>query len=506
MISLSRLTQELKLKAAGQGDPGLSGLTEDSRQVRPGWLFAAVPGLKYNGRDFMAEAVGRGAVAVLLTEPDVNLTVPRLIVPREKLRPVMAEAAALIYDRPAEKMTLVGLTGTNGKTTTAYLLESILRQDHKATGVMGTINYRWPGQTRPADNTTPEGPALMAALADMAAAGAQAAVLEVSSHALNLGRVSGLAFDAALFTNLSRDHLDFHQDMEQYYQAKKSLFTTHLKKGGQRAAVNLDDESGRRLASELGPASLTFGFNPEARVRGSGLKLSRNGLSLKIETPQGCWEQSSPLLAEINASNLLGAVALSLILDIPVETVKAALAGATGAPGRLEKVGGNSDYLVLVDYAHTPDALAKALKACRDLEPNRVIVVFGCGGDRDRGKRPLMGRLGGELADLSLITSDNPRTEEPGSILLEVESGLDGLKLERYEAGELISDGWNSGYLLMVDRRAAIREAVRLMEPGDVLLISGKGHEDYQIIGRDKRRLDDREEALKALQALGRAE
>lgn len=505
MVKLSRLAEQLNLKVNGEGDPELGGITEDSREVKPGWLFVAVPGLKFDGRNFIEAALAAGAAAVMSSGTDLTLPVPRLMVPEKELRSFMAGAASIIHGRPSDKIALIGLTGTNGKTTTAYLMEAILRLAGLTPGVMGTINFRWPGTVRPAPNTTPEGPVLSACLADMVKGGSKAAVLEVSSHALSLGRVVGLTFEAALFTNLSRDHLDFHRDMEDYYQAKKLLFTRHLKDSGKRAAINIDDAHGRRLAGELSDSALTFGFSPEAEVQGGDLALSREGLSLSVQYQGRRWTQTSPLLAEINAYNVLGATALSLAMHIDEETIKNALAQADGAPGRLEKVGGNSDFLVLVDYAHSPDALAKALKACRDLEPKRLLVVFGCGGDRDRGKRPIMGRLAAEMADLCLITSDNPRTEEPWSILLEVEAGLSELTQVRYEEGELASDDWShDAYLMIVDRRAAIREATRLMEPGDVLLIAGKGHEDYQIIGREKRHLDDREEALEALKRLGR--
>ncbi|UQZ88696.1 UDP-N-acetylmuramoyl-L-alanyl-D-glutamate--2,6-diaminopimelate ligase [Deltaproteobacteria bacterium Smac51] len=505
MICLSRLAGQMNLKIAGSGDPEIIGITEDSREVKPGWLFAAVKGVKYDGRDYVNDAVAKGAAAVMITGADMELSVPRLIVPHEDIRPVMAGAAAAIYGRPSDKLIMVGITGTNGKTTTAYLMEEILTRAGLLPGVMGTINFRWPGEVRPAPNTTPEGPVLSANLAAMLEAGAKSAVLEVSSHALALGRVVGLGFDVALFSNLTREHLDFHQDMEDYYQSKKLLFLKYLRPGDKKAVINIDDPYGARLAEELGPAAITFGFSEKAEVRGSDLKLGRDGLSLTITCGNESWTQTSPLLAEVNGYNILGAAALALAMHVDRKTISEALAASKGAPGRLEKVGANSDYLVLVDYSHGPDALDKALEACRALEPKRLLVVFGCGGDRDRGKRPIMGRLAGEKADLTVITSDNPRTEEPWSIMLEVEAGLGGLNLSKYEPGELASDDWGAGSRLMiVDRRAAIKEAVRLMEPGDILLIAGKGHEDYQIIGREKRTLDDRVEALEALKKLGR--
>lgn len=504
MIGLDSLAKQLKMRVIGEGNPEVSGITEDSREVKPGWIFVAVPGVKYNGRDFISGALANGAVAVMLADDDLQVPVPRLVVPGTDLRAVMAEAAYNIFGQPSDKLIMLGLTGTNGKTTTAYLIEDILNLAGLEPGVMGTVNFRWPGVEKPSPNTTPEGPALSACLAEMIKSGSKAAVLEVSSHALALGRVAGLNFDAALFTNLSRDHMDFHGDMEDYYQAKKLLFTKHLKPGSKKAVINIDDHHGRRLAGELAD-SITFGFSDDAEIKGKNLTLTRDGLTLTIETPFGSWEQTSPLISEVNGYNILSAAALSLALNIDPSTICQALTQAKGAPGRLERVGGNSDFLVLVDYAHTPDALAKALKACRDMEPKRVLTVFGCGGDRDKGKRPVMGRIAGEMADLTIITSDNPRTEEPWSIILEVEYGLKNLSLSLYNEGELASDDWRSGsYLMMVDRRAAIREAVRLMEPGDILLIAGKGHEDYQIIGRERRHLDDRQEAGDVLERMNR--
>jgi len=506
MVKLDRLSEQMNLKKAGEGNPELIGITEDSRQIKPGFVFVAVPGLKFNGRDFIEAAVTAGASAIMLTEPDVKLSVPRLIVPEKELRPVMAGTASIIYGRPSDKMILVGLTGTNGKTTGSYLAESVLARAGLKPGVMGTNNYRWPGTVLPADNTTPEGPVLSGTLAQMAAAGSKAAVLEVSSHALKLGRVAGLGFEAALFTNLTRDHLDFHPDMEDYYQAKKLLFTKHLKPGGKRAVINIDDDHGRRLAGELGEAALTFGFDPSAEVRGDELSLSRSGLKMKIVTPNETWIQASPLIGETNAYNILGAAALTWAMHISPETIRQALETVEVVPGRLERVGRNEDYLVLVDYSHGPDSLEKALKTCRELEPKRLIVTVGAGGARDKGKRPIMGSISGRMADLTILTSDNPRTEEPWAILLDMEAGLTDLNLSRYEVGELNNDDWAAGsYLMIVDRRAAIKEAVRLMSPGDILLIAGKGHEDYQIIGREKRHLDDREEALEALTRSGKA-
>ncbi|KXS55653.1 MAG: hypothetical protein AMR96_07050 [Candidatus Adiutrix intracellularis] len=507
MVTLGCLASQMKLEIRGSGDPEISGITDDSRNVAPGWIFAAQPGVRFNGRNFAAEAVARGAAAVLLPEPDLELAVPRLLAPKERLHSIIAFAASIIYGHPTDQLITVGLTGTNGKTTVSYLMEAILKRAGLKPGVMGTVNYRWPGETRPAPNTTPEGSVLFGVLVAMYQAGCRSAILEVSSHGLSLGRVAGLNFEVALFTNLSRDHLDFHKDMDDYYKTKKLLFTRYLRPGVGRAVINIDDKYGRRLAGELGERALTYGFSEEAQVRGDDLRVDRNGLSLSISVPGGkTWHQTSPLLGEVNACNILAAAAMALSLRLALETIREALALCPGAPGRLEKVGSNSDYLVLVDYAHTPDALAKVLKTAGNLEAKRLFAVFGCGGDRDRGKRPLMGRLGGEIADLCLLTSDNPRTEEPWGILLEIEEGLKTLNLNRYEPGELVGDGWpgGGGYLMIIDRQAAITEAVRLMTPGDVLLIAGKGHEDYQIIGWGKKPFNDQQEALAALRKMGK--
>lgn len=503
MISLSQLAVQFDLDTKGFGDPDFIDITEDSRQVRPGYLFVAVTGRQSDGRDFIGEALERGAAGVLLTLPDFELQVPRILTTAEDLRKKMALIAAAIHGQSWEKLVTVAITGTNGKTTTAYLMEEILAQNEMCPGVMGTINYRWPGKVLEAINTTPEGPVLYRCLADMHQAGAKSVVLEVSSHSLSLNRIAGLSFNAALFTNLSRDHLDFHQDMEDYFQAKRKLFTEYLKSGDHRAVINIDDPYGQRLAKELGDRALTYGFSDQALLRGSDLELSRHGLSMKVRVGDEEWIQVSPLLAEINAYNLLGAIGLGLALDLSLSKIAVALGQAQGAPGRLERVGSNNDYLVLVDYAHSPDALAKALQACRDLDPKRLLVVFGCGGDRDRGKRPLMGEIAVEMADMTIFTSDNPRTEDPHVILDDLSREIEESDLTCYKAGELNTDWSSTGYLKIMDRRLAIREAVRLMEPGDLLLIAGKGHEDYQIIGREKRPFDDRKEALTALEIAG---
>jgi UDP-N-acetylmuramoyl-L-alanyl-D-glutamate--2,6-diaminopimelate ligase len=374
---------------------------------------------------------------------------------------------------------------------------------------MGTTGYRWGDVRRPAPNTTPEGPLFWVTLKDMANGGADSCVMEVSSHALALGRTEGLRCAYALFTNLSRDHLDFHPDMEGYFQAKRLLFTERLKGGGPgpRAAVNADDPYGARLKGELGEGALSFGFQ-SGEIRGKVLSESREGVSVSVMGPQWETEVRSKLLGGFNAENLLASLALLSLTGAGVQEAARLLGGAPGAPGRLERAGPpESRYLALVDYAHSPGALTAVVAAAKRLTGSggRLIVVFGCGGDRDRGKRPLMGAAAAG-ADLPILTSDNPRTEDPEAIMLDAEPGLAGAGLKRAGPKSLgeSEEGLKGVYFKEADRRRAIELGCRLLRPQDALLIAGKGHEDYQIIGRAKHPFDDRAEAEKALAALGK--
>ncbi|MDR2368799.1 MAG: UDP-N-acetylmuramoyl-L-alanyl-D-glutamate--2,6-diaminopimelate ligase [Deltaproteobacteria bacterium] len=498
------------LTLAGPGDPELTGLTEDSRKVGPGDAFAAVPGGRSDGRSFIAKAREAGAAAVLaFSEGDgrgylKDAGLPVLLAPEAGFRETVSRAARLVYGKPDERLLTVAVTGTNGKTTTTYLLEDALNAQGLPCGVIGTIDYRWPAaggaRSLPAPNTTPEGPLLWKTLSDMAKDGARAAVLEVSSHALELGRLGDLRFDLAIFTNLSRDHLDFHGDMGAYFRAKRRLFTERLKPSAKKSVICADDPYGQMLLLELGERAVGFGLSEGAAVRGLDLTLTRSGLTFGLE---GYGPVSSPLLGAFNALNILGALAAAQALGLPVDATVAALSRSRGAPGRLERVGQNDDYLVLVDYSHTPASVAAALVSLRHLEPNKLICVFGCGGDRDRGKRPQMAETAGRLADVAILTSDNPRTEDPLAIMADAARGFTALGLA--EAKEPAGAGLALGtYLAEPDRARAIAAACGLMEPGDVLLIAGKGHEDYQIVGEAKRRFDDREEAKKALEGLGK--
>ncbi|MDR2141134.1 MAG: UDP-N-acetylmuramoyl-L-alanyl-D-glutamate--2,6-diaminopimelate ligase [Deltaproteobacteria bacterium] len=501
--SLKDLATRLGLTALG-GEAWVTGLTEDSRAVRPGDIFAAIKGLGQDGRDFIEAARLSGAAAIVLEEPDLPVG-PRLLHSGQTgYRAVVNQLAREVYGYPDRALKLIGVTGTNGKSTICYLLESVLLAHQQKVGVLGTINYRWPGQLRPAPNTTPEGALLSRTLADMVKDGCQAAIMEVSSHALELGRVAGLAFELALFTNLTQDHLDFHGDFARYFAAKKKLFLERLIADGQtRALVGVDDSYGAILREELGPRAHGYGFSPEAEVRGDNLKVDLAGLSLSVHSPWGDWEQTSPLIGSFNALNLLGAIGLAGLWGVPAQTIQEALAQAKGAPGRLEKVGGPGTPLILVDYAHTPAALETALLALRALKPRRLLAIIGCGGDRDRLKRPLMGEAAGRLADLPILTSDNPRTEDPLAIIEDARVGLErvaGPELTP-RAAQAATQGNLKGYLIEPDRRKAIFLAVSLIQKGDILLIAGKGHEDYQIIGRQKLPFDDAKVAYEAVEA-----
>jgi UDP-N-acetylmuramoyl-L-alanyl-D-glutamate--2,6-diaminopimelate ligase len=403
-------------------------------------------------------------------------------------------------------MRTVGITGTNGKTTVSYLLESVLAQNGPV-GVIGTVDVRWPGHQEAAAMTTPESLDIHATLAKMRKDQVKQAVIEVSSHALAQKRVDNAALDAAVFTNLSRDHLDYHVDMEDYFQAKKRLFTELMPKWRQigkkgLAVIFNGDERGPALAAEtraLRLDTLTYGLDSEADIRPIDLELTIEGIKLTVKSPMGVFMINSPLVGRFNAANLLGAAAVGLGLGMEPALVANGLSSLQGVPGRLEKVGDSSQGpMVFVDYCHTDDALRQALSVLRPLCPGRLICVFGAGGDRDHGKRPLMGLAVAQCADLAVLTSDNPRTEDPVSIMEMIEPGL--VEGGAQNTGDLAA-AKSGAYVTEPDRARAISLAVKSAVPGDVILIGGKGHEDYQIIGREKRHFDDRQEAARALGA-----
>ena len=438
----------------GPADIEVTGLAYDSRQAGPGTLFFCVSGFQRDGHEFAPEAVERGAAALVVERP-LGLGVPEILV--ADVRAAMAPAAARFHGEPTSRLRVAGITGTNGKTTTAWLVRHLLESAGMRCGLLGTVTSVIGGDEQPVERTTPEAIDLQATFAAMVAAGDAACAMEVSSHALELGRADGIHWAAAVFTNLSRDHLDFHGTMEEYFAAKRRLFEA----GPAAAIVNVDDEYGRRLAAEL-EGVVTFAVEGEADWRALDVHGGLDGSRYRVRGPGGEAEVRSPLPGRFNVSNTLAALATAAALGVGLDEAVAALASFRAAPGRFEPVDEGQDFAVLVDYAHTPDSLENVLRAARDLTEGRVIVVFGAGGDRDRGKRPLMGEIAARLADVVVVTSDNPRSEDPEAII-----------------GEIL-EGAGPGVASLVDRREAIARAVGLASAGDVVVVAGKGHEPGQ--------------------------
>ncbi len=454
-------------------------VANDSRRVRPGDLFVALRGAKFDGLAHVPEAVARGAVAVVSDRPaPEGVTVPWVRV--EAPRRALALLAARVHGHPAERLVLAAVTGTNGKTSTTTLVEAILARRYGQAGLLATTVYRTPRRQLEAGRTTPEAPLIQELLAELVADGVPAAAIEVSSHALMLDRVEGCRFDAAVFTNLTRDHLDFHGTMDEYYEAKKRLFAMRKRDG--YAVINVDDLFGRRLLAEVAPPLASYSpSGAPADFRAEAIRCDLSGTFFEVAHAGGRFAVASPLLGRFQVGNLLAAAAAGACLGVPEYDIAAAMAGVANVPGRLERVQAGQSYPILVDYAHTPDALERLLAAVRELTDKKIILVFGCGGDRDRGKRAPMGEIAGRLSDIAIATSDNPRSEEPEAILREVEAGL-------------VASGATK-YLKVVDRRGAIRAGVELANPGTVLVIAGKGHETTQSIGGAELPFDDRKVA-----------
>jgi len=479
----------------------ITALACDSRKVKPGTLFFALKGSAVDGHRFIEQATAAGAAAVVLEDTDAAPTALPWIQVREA-RQVMALMAARFYGEPTAHLPLVGITGTNGKTTTSYIVEGILAQSGIPSAVLGTVSYRFGDTTLEASHTTPESIELQALFQKLAALGARGFVMEVSSHALEQHRVDSCRFDTGLFTNLTRDHLDYHGDMEHYKEAKLRLFTELLKpdpvKPRRRAVINLDDPAGPEFASAAACPVVSYGLAPNADVTVRDLRSSLQGTSGLLVTPAGELAFSSRLLGRYNLSNIMAAAATAHALDIPLQTIVKGIASHKTVPGRLEPVANRRGVTCLVDYAHTGDALENVLKTLKELATARIITVFGCGGDRDRGKRPIMGEIAGRYSDLAIITSDNPRTENPMEILEQIRAGILQSGLREFYQNDLLHGLPEKGFITVENRREAIRLGVRMSQPGDILLLAGKGHEDYQILGRVKHHFDDREEAAAA--------
>jgi UDP-N-acetylmuramyl-tripeptide synthetase len=487
-----------------------------AQEVKPGGLFVAIKGQTADGHDFVGQALKKGAVAVVVQKEPGQLSISeagsetghenQIIIQVRDTRIALAELAACFYDNPTEHMCLIGITGTNGKTTVAYLIESILLTAGFKVGVIGTINYRYTGKTFPNPMTTPESLDLQRILSEMRQAGVTHAVLEASSHALDLYRVKGCRFDIAVFTNLSQDHLDFHGDMQSYWSSKKRLFTEYLIDRSQKesvaAVINCDDPRGRELTQIMSVKVIKTGSDPACEIMAETSRYELVGTNGRVSTPRGSFDFKTALVGIHNVENILSASGVAAALDLAPDTIQAGIEALTAIPGRLESIENSSGRFVYVDYAHTPDALENAVSALKAIAPARIICVFGCGGDRDREKRPLMGNIAARLCDLAVVTSDNPRSEDPAAIIDQILPGINRTQAEHYAAQDLKSGFVKKGYTVEPDRRRAIELAISVSRPDDAVLIAGKGHETYQILGNTTIDFDDREEARRVLRAV----
>lgn len=486
-MQLDRLLSGVEVRERSGPTPrDVTGLHYDSRQVGPGQAFVAIRGEVADGNCFISQAVTRGAALVVSERAPAPDAPPVAWVQVAHARQALATMAANWFGRPAERMRLVGITGTNGKTTTAFLCESIFTAAGMRSGLLGTIEYHIGEEVLPSPHTTPESYDLQALFARMAAAQCGVAVLEVSSHALAMERTWGCQFEAAVFTNLTQDHLDFHATLDAYREAKKRLFDGTGAGQPKHAIVNGDDSNSAALLRGYQGPVLTYGLTQGVELTALHIESTPQGIHFEVRGPNGLrWTVHSPLLGRVNVLNSLAAIGVGLALGIEIEAIRRGLEQSPPVRGRFERVYAGQPFTVVVDYAHTPDALANVLRLARELATGaRVITVFGCGGDRDRGKRPLMGEVAGTLSDSVVVTSDNPRSEDPRLIINDILVGL-----QRTPAPAVVE----------ADRRAAIRKAIAEAGPGDVVVLAGKGHEDYQIIGEQKLHFDDVEEARAAL-------
>jgi UDP-N-acetylmuramyl-tripeptide synthetase len=489
----------------GLRDVVIQSIHYDSRTVTPGGLFVAIQGYRLDGHAYIEEAIEKGAVAIM-TEHELSTQPSVSVVQVENARIALAAMASAFYGEPHRELRMIGITGTNGKTTTAYLIESILNEAGLEAGVIGTINYRFGGQSFANPVTTPESLDLMRLLRQMADSGSTHVVLEVSSHGLDLQRVAYCEFDVGVFTNLSRDHLDYHQDMETYWRCKKELCIGRLgvgsKRGHATAVINWDDPRGKELFDEVPVPCLRVGFAAGCEIRAQDVNLRTDSASGSVQTPQGAFGFTSPLVGTHNVYNILTATGVAVALGLPLETIQKGIEALEGVPGRLEAVPNDLGLFVFVDYAHTPDALENVLHVLRGLTPGRLITVFGCGGDRDREKRPMMGDAAGRLSDLAVLTSDNPRTESPEAILADIVEGTAAAQSHQYDPHELKKGFEVPGYVTVSDRKTAIALGLGAARAGDTVVIAGKGHETYQILGETTVGFDDRVEARAVLEKL----
>ncbi len=478
-----------------------------SDQCKKGSLFVAIPGLKNDGHDFIMDALSRGAEFIVY-EKSLQLPSHVAAIHVTDSRRALGILAKNYFGDPSAGLTLIAVIGTNGKTTISYLLESILTEAGFPCGVLGTINYRYNNKVYDAPNTTPESYEMQKIMRAMADEGITHIVAEVSSHAVDLKRVDDCDFDLGIFTNLTRDHLDYHVTMENYFQAKKRFFSeilprsrkVHLK----TMVINVDDPSGQRILKEVSLPALTYGIENDCAIKVLNFELSLAEIKAEINLAGDSVLIKSPLIGKFNLYNILAAMGAAFILQIPVPVIKKGIENLSNVPGRLEPVTSSKGFNVFVDYAHTDDALRRVLQNLMELKKKKIITVFGCGGNRDRGKRPLMGNAAVTYSDVTIVTSDNPRSEDPMSIIVEIEAGIDKGKYKKVESSQLKTNGGSNLYTVIPERRKAIEAAINAAGREDIILIAGKGHEDYQILGAEKMPFDDRVVAKQILESRSR--
>jgi UDP-N-acetylmuramoyl-L-alanyl-D-glutamate--2,6-diaminopimelate ligase len=489
-VNVGSLARQLNAEFTGDETLGVSNVTHDSRQAHEGFLFTAISGLTMDGHRFIPDVMRRGAVGVI-SELDAPADFAGAWLKVKDARESLAKAASVIYGNPSHDLKLVGITGTNGKTTTTYLCFALAEANGEKAAMLTTVEYRIGARSEEAVRTTPEASDTNKFLRDAVDEGCTTAVMETSSQAIDLHRCDWLRFKVGIFTNLTRDHLDYHHTMENYFAAKKKLFDGSLGEKPASCVINVDDEWGKKLADDLkaeGQRVLTFAQNGAADLTAENVAVSLvKGTSFRLRTPAGEREISSPLVGKPHVYNMLAATAAALELGFELDKIVEGLRTCAGAPGRFERVPTDGDFAIVVDYAHSDDALLNTLKTARDLTRGRIITVFGCGGDRDKTKRVPMGEVAGRNSDLVIVTSDNPRTENPLEIIAQIEVGLKNT---------------NCPFQSIPDRREAIHQAIRKAKPNDVVIIAGKGHETYQIVGHNKYHFDDREIAREALEKL----
>lgn len=487
MMQLSDIASVLEVKANGDPEREIAAIEYDSRKIRPGSLFVCIKGLKSDGHDFIPQAVEKGAAALLVEKPISGLCrdLPWILV--DDTRKALARLSSFWYQYPSQHLRLIGVTGTNGKTTTTHLIKGLMDTTGNQVGLIGTIHNVMGEKEITSTHTTPESLELAGLLAEMVRTNSRAAVMEVSSHALKQHRVAGCEFDVAVFTNLTQDHLDYHESWEDYLNSKLKLFHglgRGEKSGPKYAVVNADDPAADDFIQAAPVPVWTFGVKEKAMVTADDVRITASGTTFKLNCPHGSIPVAIPLAGMFNVSNVLAAVTVALCEGVGMTNIIEYLSKASQVPGRFELVDQGQSFAVVVDYAHTPDGLENILATAKEITEGRLITVFGCGGDRDRTKRPIMGRISGKYSDFTFVTSDNPRTEEPKQILLEIEAGIAEV---------------TGNFQVIEDRRSAIREAILMAEPGDMVVIAGKGHETYQLLKGKTIHFDDREAAREIL-------